>query len=223
MKKLKALILGTLLLVPLLVFAFFMTFGEQHFILRTYLPELSDTGEVMRTAKGDTIFRRIPGFKFTDQAGHAVTQKELADGGLYVANFFYTSCPASCRQISSDLMRVQETFRNKPQVKIASFTIDPAHDSVDVLKKYATQYNANPAQWLFLTGPRKEVYRLASEGFSLPVQQVAGRDTLILTEKLMLVDKAHRVRGIYDATLPTEIDRLEMEINVLLDEYSKSK
>jgi len=223
MKNLKALILATLLLVPLLFFAFVVIFGEQHFTLSTYLPELNETGEVVRTAKGDTIFRQIPEFEFTSQTGQTVTQQALADNGLYVANFFYTSCPTTCREVASQLVRVQETFQNNPQVKIASFTVDPAHDSVEVLKNYAAQYGANPSQWLFLTGGREKVYQLAGEEFSLPVRQVAGQEAIVQSEKIMLVDKAHHVRGIYDGTSSGEIDRLMMEINVLLDEYSKNK
>lgn len=223
MKNIKALILATLLLVPLLFFAFVVIFGEQHFTLRTYLPELNKAGEVVRTAKGDTIFRRIPDFKFTNQSGRVVTQQTLADNGLYVANFFDTSCPAVCRQVASQLVRVQETFQNNPKVKIASFTVEPAQDSVEVLKDYAIQYGANPAQWSFLTGSREKIYQLSSEGFSLPVGQIAGPEAPVYSEKVVLVDKAHRVRGIYNGTDSGEIDRLIMEINVLLDEYSKSK
>ncbi|MBF9253875.1 SCO family protein [Pontibacter sp. 172403-2] len=219
MKNLKALILATLLLVPLLFFAFVVIFGEQHFTLRTYLPEYNQAGEVVRTAKGDTVFSRVPDFQLTNLKGEVVTQQELAGNGLYVASFFNTNCSSVCRQVASQLMRVQETFENKPQVRIASFTIEPDPDSLEVLQKYATQYGAKPAQWLFLTGSREKIYRLASEGFSLPMAPKAP----VYSGKVMLVDRVHHVRGIYDGTDTGEIDRLIMEINVLLDEYSKSK
>jgi len=219
MKNIKALILATLLLVPLLFFAFVVIFGEQHFTLRTYLPEHNEAGEVVRTASGDTVFRRIPDFKFTSQTGRVVTQQQLAANGLYVASFFDSNCPAICRKVASQLVRVQETFENNPQVRIASFTAD----SAEVLKDYAAQYSANPSQWLFLTGAGEQVNHLASKSFELPLEQVAGPEAPVYSEKVMLVDKANRVRGIYDGTDSGEIDRLMMEINVLLDEYSKNK
>ncbi|WP_347160224.1 SCO family protein [Pontibacter chitinilyticus] len=208
---------------PLLIFAFVVIFGVQHFTLPTYLPERAKTGEVVKNAKGDTIFKQIPDFRFTDQSGKTVSQESLAANGMYVVNFFYTSCPVNCRQIASQLTRVQEAFQNNPTVKIASITVKPEQDSVAALQQYATEYHADPAQWHFLRGPKAEIYQLASIGFDLPAPRGKDVQDLIQTNRVLLVDKAHRVRGIYNGTKSTEIDRLIMEINVLLDEYSKSK
>ena len=223
MSNVKALILGILLLVPIFVFIFITTFGEHHFSLRTYFPEVDDAGEVVYTAKGDTVFRQVPDFQFTSQEGKAVSQSDELANSIYVADFFFASCTSICKKMSSQFTRVQEAYKNNPSVKLVSFTVNPEHDSVEVLQNYAAQYGADPGKWYLLTGARDSIYTLAQKGFFLPVQKVEGQQDFIHSEKFMLVDKERHVRGIYDGTDPDEVDRLILEINVLLDEYSKSK
>jgi len=208
--------------VPLLVFIFIGQFGEHHFTLRTYFPKVDATGEVLRDAEGDTLFNTIPDFSLINQQGQPVTQEQF-NGKIYVADFFFATCPDICKAMSSQLVRVQEAFRNEPQVQIASFTVNPEYDTPEVLKEYGERYNANPQKWSFLTGDREQIYSLAKTGFYLPVQQVPGQQEFIHSEKFMLVDKERRVRGIYDGTNAADVDRLILEIKVLLDEYSKAK
>lgn len=222
MSNVKALILAILLLVPLLVFIFIGQFGEHHFTLRTYFPQVDDTGEVMLDAAGDTLFNKIPDFQLTAQQGQTVSQEQL-DGHIYVADFFFATCPDICKDMSSQLVRVQEAFQDEPQVKIASFTVNPEHDTVEVLQEYGERYGADPDKWYFLTGDREQIYSLARKGFYLPVQQVEGQQEFIHSEKFLLVDKNRQVRGIYDGTDPVDVDRLILEIKVLLDGYSKAK
>ena len=223
MSNLKALVLGLLLLVPIFVFIFITTFGEHHFSLRTYFPELDDSGEVVYDEKGDTIFRKIPDFTLTSQQGKPFVKSQELKGDIYVVDFFFATCPGICKKMSSQLSRVQEAYRNNPDIKLVSITVNPEQDSVAVLQNYADQYNADPNKWYFLTGPRKTIYTLASEAFFLPVQQVPGQQDFIHSEKFLLVDREQRVRGIYDGTDYEDVDRLILEINVLLDEYSKNK
>lgn len=222
MSNAKALILGILLLVPILIFIFIGSFGEHHFTLRTYFPQVNDAGEVVTDAKGDTVFNQIPDFSFTSQTGHTISQDQL-DGHIYVADFFFATCPDICKDMSSQLVRVQEAFQDEPQVKLVSFTVNPEYDTQEVLKEYGERYGANPAKWHFLTGDREQIYTLAQKGFYLPVMQVEGQQDFIHSEKFMLVDKNRYVRGIYDGTDAADVDRLILEIRVLLDEYSKSK
>lgn len=218
----RVLILGLLILAPILAFIFISTFGEHHFSLKTYFPVTDDTGEVVTNAEGDTIFKQIPDFQLTSQQGETFTKQDL-DNKIYVADFFFATCPDICKDMSSQLVRVQEAFKDDPNVQIVSFTVNPEHDSVSVLKEYAERYEADPEKWTFLTGPREEIYDLARNGFYLPVQQVEGQKDFIHSEKFMLVDKEHKVRGIYDGTDPIDVDRLITEIRVLQDGYSKNQ
>ena len=222
MSNSKALILGILLLVPLLVFIFIGSFGEHHFTLRKYFPQVTATGEVVRNAEGDTLFNQVPTFALTSQQGQTISQNEL-DGNIYVADFFFATCPDICKEMSSQMVRVQEAFQDEEQVKLVSFTVNPEHDTPEVLREYGERYNADPAKWYFLTGERDKIYDLAQKGFYLPVMKVEGQQDFIHSEKFMLVDKDRYVRGIYDGTDKEDVDRLILEIKVLLDEYSKSK
>ncbi|SIT92814.1 SCO family protein [Pontibacter indicus] len=222
MSNTKALILGILLLVPLLIFIFIGSFGEHHFTLRKYFPQVTATGEVVRNAEGDTLFNQVPAFELISQQGQKVSQNEL-DGNIYVADFFFATCPDICKQMSSQMVRVQEAFLDEEQVKIVSFTVNPEHDTPEVLREYGERYNADPTKWYFLTGDRDKIYDLAQKGFYLPVMKVEGQQDFIHSEKFMLVDKNRYVRGIYDGTDKEDVDRLILEIKVLLDEYSKSK
>ncbi|MEJ8803969.1 SCO family protein [Pontibacter sp. H249] len=223
MSNIKALVLGLLLLVPIFVFIFITTFGEHYFSLRTYFPELDDKGEVVYNTKGDTVFSKIPDFTLTSQEGRTFKKSEDLKETIYVVDFFYATCPVICKKMSSQMTRVQEAYRNNPSIKLVSITVNPENDTAAVLKNYADQYDAIPGKWFFLTGSREQIYKLASESFYLPVQQVPGQQDFIHSEKFMLVDKEQRVRGIYDGTEYKDVDRLILEINVLLDEYSKNK
>lgn len=214
--------MGMLILAPILVFIFISTFGEHHFKLKTFFPETDDTGEVVTTAQGDTIFKQIPDFHLISQEGKTFTKDDL-NGKIYVADFFFATCPDICKAMSSQMVRVQNAFKGDTTVQLVSFTVNPEHDSPSVLKEYAERYEADPEQWTFLTGPREDIYSLAQKGFYLPVQQVEGQKDFIHSEKFMLVDKEHRVRGIYDGTDTKDVDRLITEIRVLLDDYSKRK
>ncbi|GGG29612.1 hypothetical protein GCM10011323_36300 [Pontibacter amylolyticus] len=222
MSNSKALILGILLLVPLLIFIFIGSFGEHHYTLRKYFPQVTATGDVVRDAQGDTLFKQVPVFEFTSQQGQAISQNEL-DGNIYVADFFFATCPDICKEMSSQMVRVQEAFHDEEQVKLVSFSVNPEHDTPEVLREYGERYNADPAKWYFLTGDREKIYNLAQKGFYLPVMKVEGQQDFIHSEKFMLVDKDRYVRGIYDGTDKEDVDRLILEIKVLLDEYSKSK
>lgn len=217
----KALILGTILMVPVLVFLFLKIFGVNNFSLRTYFPATVDSTLVEGKWRHDTVYHQVPPFQLTSQAGVSFSQKEL-EGKVYVANFFSTSCQVICKQVNTQLSRVQDAFRFQPDVKIVSYSVQPEQDSVQVLKQYAQSYRADPSRWFFLTGSREQIYQLAEKGYLLLINR-SERDTInAFTNQLMLVDKQKHVRGIYDGTKASEVDRLITEINVLLSEYENS-
>ena len=116
----KVLLLGALLLVPVLVFLLLKGFGTNHYNLRYYFPVVTDEGEAL-VQNGDTVFRKIPDFKLTNQEGKTITQRDL-DNSIYVANFIFTSCQGICKKMSSQMTRVHDRFKNDPSVKIVSFT-----------------------------------------------------------------------------------------------------
>lgn len=230
----KAGILVATLLVPALLYLL-LRFGTQnHFVLPRYLPKIDSTrGEPLmgqvRLIDGsvitDTIYNHIPPFKLIDQDGDTVSQSIVKDK-IYVASFFFTRCSTICPRISSQLTRVQDIFRNNPNLIFLSHTVDPEHDRPAQLKAYAQKYEAIPGKWYFLTGSKTEIYDLAMHGYYLPtvdagVKEGKPDETFIHSEKLVLVDKEGIVRGFYDGTDRQDVDRLVLEIRVLLDIYSK--
>ncbi len=233
-KQLKAGILVATLVVPALLYLFLRFATQNHYVLPRYLPlidsvaggpkigwvKLADGSEVT-----DTLYHRIPPFKLIDQDGDTVNQS-IIKGKLYVADFFFTRCGTICPKISSQLTRVQDIFRDNTTIRFLSFSVDPEHDSPAKLKEYAQRYDAIPDKWYFLTGKKADIYNLAMTGFYLPAVDAgvkAGKpdETFIHSEKLVLVDKEGIVRGFYDGTDKEDVDRLVLEIRVLLDIYSK--
>jgi protein SCO1 len=214
----KVLILGLLILVPVLAFLFLRIFGSNYYELKTYYPVLDPDTEEPVVQQGDTVFQQIPDFRLTSQTGQTVTLEYL-ENKVFVANFIFTSCEGVCKKMSSQMTRVQQAFHKEPKVKIVSFSVDPERDSVAALQQYAARYGANNNQWFFLTGPKEQIYKLAIEGFKLPVMQAPSViPDFIHSEKFVLVDAKRHVRGIYDGTSEDEVDRLITEIKILLEE-----
>lgn len=231
----KAGILLATLLVPALLYVFLRFATKNHYVLPRYLPKIDSTrGEpLMGNVKlldgqeiTDTIFNHIPPFKLIDQDGKVIDQS-VVKGKIYVASFFFTRCGTVCPKISSQLTRVQDIFRHKPDIVFLSHSVDPEHDRPAQLKAYAQKYDAIPGKWYFLTGTKADIYDLALHGYYLPVVDAGVKEgkpdeTFIHSEKLVLVDKDGIVRGFYDGTDKVDVDRLVLEIRVLLDIYSKA-
>lgn len=230
----KAGILLATLLVPALLYLF-LRFGTQnHYVLPRYLPKLDSTkGEPLMGTVAlpdgrevtDTVYNHIPPFKLIDQNGKTVDQS-IVKNKIYVADFFFTRCGTICPRIASQLTRVQDIFRNNPSIVFLSHTVDPEHDRPAQLKAYADKYEAIPGKWYFLTGNKADIYDLAMHGYYLPTVDAGVKggkpdETFIHSEKLVLVDREGIVRGFYDGTDKKDVDRLILEIRVLLDIYSK--
>ncbi len=230
----KAGILLTTLLVPALLYIFLRFGTENHYVLPRYLPRIdsSRSEPLMGTVTlpdgrqmTDTLYNHIPPFSLIDQNGDTVSQS-LVKEKIYVASFFFTRCGTICPRISSQLTRVQDIFRNQSDVMLLSHSVDPEHDRPEQLLEYAQKYEATPGKWYFLTGSKVEIYDLALHGYYLPVVDAGVKEgkpdeTFIHSEKLVLVDKEGIVRGFYDGTDTKDVDRLVLEIRVLLDGYSK--
>lgn len=234
-KLAKAGILTAVLVIPAFLFLYLRFFGENHYTLRRYYPlEDSLTGKIVIRPnpdakffepKQDTVFRTIPPFRLLDQDSAVVTEIALKDK-IHVADFFFTRCGSICPKLSSQLSRVQEVFGQQPDVHLVSYSVDPEHDTPAVLRRYAREYDARPGRWTFVTGPQNAIYRLALKGYFLPVQQDEDEngnpdETFTHSEKLVLVDKEGVIRGYYDGTDKKDVDRLILEIRVLLDIYDK--
>lgn len=114
----------------------------------------------------------VPPFEFVDQNGDTITNEDYK-GKVYVVEFFFSTCPSICPIMKKNLVEVQEEFANNENFGIASFSIDPNHDTPAVLKEYAERAGVEHENWHLLTGDREEIYGLANSGFSI----YAGEDS----------------------------------------------
>jgi len=210
-----------LLVLPVCVYFFLKIFGKNHFALPTYFPQDIEERIVNGKTIHDTIFHQVPSFRLLSSSGDSVTEK-ITENNIYVADFFFTTCPGICPQMSNQLKRVQEAFIDNPEVLILSHTVDPENDTLPVLQAYAEKYKAIKGKWFFLTTNKNTTYDLAQKGYfisALEDSNYTDSDRFVHSDKLVLVDKQKHIRGYYNGTDEKEVDRLILEISVLLKEY----
>lgn len=207
--KYKVLIVGTILLAPV-IWGLFWKYSK------TAYKRLPVMGDVEMT--GDTTPWLIPDFKFVSQTGDSITLNNF-EGKIFVANFFFTTCPDVCPKMNRNVHLVYEKFKNHPDVKFISHTVDPQTDSVPVLFEYAKRMHVDHNKWYFVTGRKSDLYNMAENAYKAVAVKGDKPAEFIHSEKLVLVDKEKQIRGIYDSHDFEEIKRLQDGIVILLKEY----
>lgn len=217
----KAGLLIIILLVPAFVYLFLKSFGNNHYRVPKMLPVDVIEKSVNGLKVTDTIYHHVPPFQFTTSTNTQFGSKQL-EGKVYIADFFFSRCPSICPTMTTQLKRVQSTFIDNKEIQLVSFTVDPENDTPEVLDAFATKYKANPESWHFLTGQKDAIYKVAKEGFKISaMDDPAGGEAFVHSDKLILVDKDKIIRGFYNGTDPKEVDRLITEVKVLLHEYEQ--
>jgi len=174
---------------------------------------------------GDTVYHTIGDFSFVNQDSAWVTPATLA-GKIYVADFFFVSCPTICPVMKREMLRVYEKFKDNPDVALLSHTIDPRHDSVSVLKAYASQLGIQTNRWHMVTGDKKAIYDLAlTSYFVTAIEDSTQKDEggIVHSGAFLLVDKERRIRGQYDGTKTEEVDKMMRDMDRLLASYAPKK
>ncbi|HHP7242137.1 MAG TPA: SCO family protein [Cyclobacteriaceae bacterium] len=196
---------------------------ESHFELpvlgRQQIVEKMVDGKMVK----DTLPHTIADFSFVNQDSAVVTNEDLKDK-IYVADFFFTTCPTICPIMKKEMLRVYEAYKGNEEVAILSHTIDPEHDTVALLKQFAQNLSVDTKQWQFLTGDKDEIYDIGEESYMV----VANEDPdqpggFIHSGAFILVDKKRRIRGIYDGTQKNSVDILIKDIKRLLKAYEKKQ
>lgn len=108
--------------------------------------------------------KKVPDFSFTDQNGNTITNKDY-EGKVYLVEFFFTTCPTICPRMNRNLIQIQNEFKDFDDFGVASFTINPEHDTPEVLKAYAEKYGVTNPNWHLMTGDKEAIYKLSNEGF----------------------------------------------------------
>lgn len=162
-------------------------------------------------------FHKIPEFSFTDQSGNTFGSKDL-EGKIYVADFFFATCPGICPRMTKNMKTVQDSFIDNPMVTMVSFSVTPSIDSVPALRQFAIRNGVTPHKWHLLTGNRDEIYRLGREAYF--IEQDLGKeksaDDFLHTENFVLIDRQGHIRGIYNGLNKTDVKNLTVDIKSLL-------
>ena len=186
------------------------------------LPFYGQRQAVTKTVNGqtvtDTVYQTIPAFTFINQYGDSTGSKKL-DGDIYVADFFFTSCPSICPIMQRNMLNIYNAFKDSSNFKIVSFTIDPKHDTVPVLKKYADKLGVTGNTWWFLNGDKDDVYQLATKSYLVAVtQDSTAAGGYVHQGYFVLIDKQKRIRGAYDGTDMKQVNQLIADIKTLRQE-----
>ena len=183
--------------------------------LPIYQPNMVNAELVDSTLQHVKKYHRIADFSLLNQNGDTITQENYRNK-IYVADFFFTTCPTICPIMTANLVEVQAALANDSEVLLLSHSVTPEIDSVAQLKKYAIEKGVNDAKWNLVTGDKKQIYELARKSY-LAVQEDGdgGPFDMIHTENFILVDKQRRIRGFYDGTKEEEMDRLLSDIEIL--------
>jgi protein SCO1/2 len=215
----KSLILILILLVPSLAYLV-LTTGKHN------IKKLQYFGPKALAANGkDTIYHTIPAFSLIDQDGKPFGDKDL-NNKIYVANFFFTSCPTICPKMQTLMKKIQDTddFKKLNDFKLVSFTVDPDNDTPEKLKEFSNLIKAEKNRWFFLTGNRDSIYDLAYKGFMVNAMEDKKADGGFLHSDIMLlIDKEKRIRGIYEGTSLKDVKRLIDEAKVLVAQYNSAR
>ena len=164
-------------------------------------------------------YHKIKDFSMKNQNGETITQ-EFYNDKIYVADFFFTTCPTICPIMTENMGYVQEKIKNDSDVLLLSFSVTPEIDSVEQLKKYAIEKNVIDSKWNLVTGNKKDIYNLARTSYLVAkTNGDGGKYDIIHTENFVLVDKEKRIRGYYDGTNSKEMDQLLNDIKILKNSY----
>lgn len=170
--------------------------------------------------RGD--FGKVPAFSLTDQRGGTVTDQDLR-GSVWVANFVFTRCPSVCPLLTAKFKALQAQIGPLEGVRYVSMSVDPKHDTPEVLAAYAQKFGADPERWRFLTGPLEAIEKTVVAGFKIhigaptPSEHDPNLVEIMHGEHFVLVDAQGTIRGYYRAEEP-ELAQLARDVRALADE-----
>jgi protein SCO1/2 len=164
-------------------------------------------------------YHTIADFSLTNQNGQTITQEDYR-GKIYVADFFFTTCPTICPLMTKNMTDLQAELLNDEDVLLLSHTVTPLIDSVPRLKAYALEKGVIDSKWNLVTGNKKQIYELARKSYLVAKDDGDGGPfDMIHTENFVLVDKERRIRGVYNGTDKEDMARLLADLRILKASY----
>lgn len=166
-----------------------------------------------------TVDHRIGEFHLTTQDGSSITREDLL-GRVHVASFIYTHCAGVCPAMVTQLKKVQAAISGRRGAVMVSYSVAPQQDTPETLAEFAALRGIDASAWKLVTGDAEQIYALARTSYFADDGRIdparPASDQFLHTEKVLLVDREGRLRGVYNATLPHEIDKLNADIDTLL-------
>lgn len=189
--------------------------------LAIYQPSMVNAELVDSTMRDIRKYHTVSDFSLTNQNGETVTQEDYQNK-IYVADFFFTTCPTICPIMTKNMADIQKRIQDDDEVMLLSHSVTPQIDSVAQLKKYAEEKGVDDTKWNLVTGDKKQIYKLARKSY-LAVKEDGdgGPYDMIHTENFILVDKQRRIRGFYDGTEKEDVEKLMEDLAILKNSYAE--
>jgi len=170
----------------------------------------------------DTVYPKMIDFSYFNQDSLVVKSADMK-GKIWIADFFFTSCPTICPKMTEQMKRLNGMTKDiNEHIQYISFSINPKYDTPEQLRKYIQVHKIKAKNWQFFTGNEARTHDLGINNFQI----FAGQDASAAggyahTGAFALVDKEGYVRGVYLGTDPKEVNKLEIDLRKLLKyEYS---
>lgn len=230
----RVVIIGMLVLPAFLYLVFVYGLKDVFFKTLSYVGPKSVQERILDdgSVSYDSIPYQIPPFSFTNHDGEIITNKNF-EGNIYVASFFFATCPTICPNMHFNLTEIQSRFKGFDDFYLISHTVNPEKDSVEALHQYTIDHDLNTNHWFFVTGSRDELYSIAESYFLSAYEDELSAGGFLHSQSVVLVDWAGRIRsrrddngniiGAYDVLDITQLKDLEEDIKVLKAEYEKYK
>lgn len=216
----KILILVTILAVPGFLYYLLQEKGQNRYKpLPIYGPKV--IAETFHKKRGkeipDTIYHQIKPFEAINQNGDVFYLDSVKEQ-IIIANFFYTRCTKGCPIVNENLKWLQSEYNKNDRVRFISITVDPTYDREEVLTNYAKKVGAKAGRWDVLNADTSIIYPLAREQFFVNALPLKDQVNFIHSDKLILLDQSHRIRGYYNGISAPEIKKMGDEIKLLITE-----
>ena len=188
--------------------------------LPIYQPNMVNPELVDSTLLDVKKYHTIANFELINQNGDTITQEAYTDK-IYVADFFFTTCPTICPIMTKNMAEIQGSILDDDDVMLLSHSVTPQIDTVAQLKRYALEKGVLDSKWNLVTGDKRQIYELARKSYlAVKTDGDGGPFDMIHTENFILVDKEKRIRGFYDGTNTEEIQKLLQDLAILKNSYN---
>lgn len=171
----------------------------------------------MEVVDGDTIYHVVPDYQLIDQDSQEIRLSDY-DNQIYLADFFFTSCPSICPKVAKQMLRLYERYEDDDRVLLLSHTIDQRHDSPAVLHRYSQNLDVNTERWKFVTGEKDSIFHLANEYFVSALEDPNAPGGFDHSGRIILLDKNRHVRGFAEGTDPESVTTFFDTVDKLLHE-----